>query len=133
MSSSVLEWGARGWRVPKVPPGCPSYDGGSDGTRKTSSPPERGFSWASATPSPETASATARIPINMSWNLRYGPMFSSVSHWRVSAPLSRRCTVLLDLLIRPLQERRRDRQAEGLRQGVAPDQTVLWNYASCGA
>src|SRR4029077_15000097 len=90
--------------------------GGSDGTRKTSSPPEWGFSWASATPSPATASASApaRIPINMSWNLRYGPMFSSVLQWRVSGPLSRRGTVLLDHLIRPLQERRRDRQAEGL-------------------
>src|SRR5689334_21305322 len=44
--------------TPNVPSRWPSYDGGSDGTRKISSPPERGLSWAHATDSSMKTNAT---------------------------------------------------------------------------
>jgi len=39
----------------------------------------------------------------------------------------------LDHLIRPLQERRRDRQAEIFRHAAGSDQIVFVSYLSCGA
>src|SRR3990170_8720510 len=43
--------------TPNVSSWCASYEGGSEGTTKISSPPERGLSWAEASPAASGPSA----------------------------------------------------------------------------
>src|SRR6185369_1643749 len=61
--------------TPKVPSAWPSYVGGSEGTTKISSPPERGLSCAAAGPSPavtaNTIAASTRVRRRMQIPLLY--------------------------------------------------------------